>query len=701
MAANRPFANLDRLSKLATPSVLAPSPSVQQGTAKVNPRFANQISLSDRLRQTNLGTTKHLAQYFVTDQFTNVIAIKKPIEIPKQSLVEIIRPSEGRAQGGELPRFITYSPIQGGQDPRAVRLGLDEKQGIIKVPDAWDVSNITIVPPTNTTNKGVEQGTYYLNGKYFSVAETQQVKELVNQGTIEIQKNITIREQGGEEFSKPIGVATIERAQGVITIDNKSRSVTSVVLPIPEVMQGEGYSPILTAEPDAYISDQRADIKTLRYAGTGLSLRFFPEVFQGSVNVFPSVSPENHQTTQHTEGGTNPVNQSNRPEVGFVIRDTRRAMVSAILNPPQGAPELTEYDVLVTTEQFGSADPRLGSNLDQYGKVGQSKEGDYTAYETELYNSKARQQRVTFLMNPQANLSGDAMAALIKTVLDDSQKASVAVKGEQVVENPIKDYETFFKGANQSKNNTVQQVDGQTNPNVAITNVLGDTGDASSKIVGLLNKIDWKEHRGNFSISSFIYDDISNYNQMIAAANKFKRSNGIRPTSAISIAPVEGGDVVVFDAFLTSFSDSVSATYADYKHIGQMDTFKVYSGTTRQLSVGWKAVAMPGSIEFTNSDVDARSLLRDKINKLMNICAVGTAQGQYIKAPIIRIQVAGMVTGLICACGSVKVDVPIGDTTWDVDSQLPHQYDVSLDLAVLAMEGDELLKKYGFFYQVQ
>ena len=85
----------------------------------------------------------------------------------------------------------------------------------------------------------------------------------------------------------------------------------------------------------------------------------------------------------------------------------------------------------------------------------------------------------------------------------------------------------------------------------------------------------------------------------------------------------------------------------------------------------------------------------------MNICAVGTAQGQYIKAPIIRIQVAGMVTGLICACGSVKVDVPIGDTTWDVDSQLPHQYDVSLDLAVLAMEGDELLRKYGFFYQVQ
>ena len=98
MAANKPFANFDKLSKLARPGVLTPSNTPSQGGQKINPGFAQQISLEDRLKQSGLGTTKHLAQYFVTDVFTNIIKIKKPIEIPKESLVAISFKSKEQTQ---------------------------------------------------------------------------------------------------------------------------------------------------------------------------------------------------------------------------------------------------------------------------------------------------------------------------------------------------------------------------------------------------------------------------------------------------------------------------------------------------------------------------------------------------------------------------------------------------------------------------
>lgn len=144
----------------------------------------------------------------------------------------------------------------------------------------------------------------------------------------------------------------------------------------------------------------------------------------------------------------------------------------------------------------------------------------------------------------------------------------------------------------------------------------------------------------------------------------------------------------------------MNASWQDFKHIGQMDTFKVYTGATRQMSLAFSAVAMKGTRDFRNSDMDAQTMLAEKINKLAVYCTVGGAKDLYVTGPIIRVRVAGILgsAGLVCACTSVKVDVPIADTTWDVDNYLPHNYDVSLDLSVLAMQGDNLLTRTGNFY---
>lgn len=692
MAANKPFANFDRLSKLATPSITTPSSTPTQGGAKINPGFAKQISLADRLKQSSLGTTKHLAQYFVTDQFTNVIKIKKPIDIPKESLVSINAPNETRAQGGELPRTISFLPIQGETDPRAPRYNLAERQGIVRISEDFEGSNVTILPPSETNAKLLAQGVYYLNGQYFSTTQTSTLAQQVEQGSVEIKKSTVVINQGGLDYKKPITVADIERIQGLVTINSKTTSSTSLLLPAPTVNQGDGTIPTATAPADAYIEDQSVSLRTLTYVTLNAGLRLLPELIQGGQQSRPALSVDNLAIRQHSEGGLNPTNEL-EGEGGHKIAHARSATISQFLNPPAGTANFTQAQL-----QGGLLAGRGG--LDGYDKIGKNPNNNVTFQNAGLYNSQPRQQLAISVLNPVTGMGGDQSAKLIKLVMDD---ASNGRAGERSVD----DYEKYFKPQNESPNNTVASVEvggiqNQPNPNIPITNALGSTdNDPSQAIINIINqKIDFKEHRKGFNGSYKFYGNVTNYNQIIQAVNRAPRSDAKRPGATISIAPVEGGDIVIFDAFLKTFSDNVAAAYTDFKHIGQMDTFKVYSGTTRQLSVGWTAISMPGSRDFDNSSVDAKTLLRDKINKLINICAVGTANGQYIKAPIIRIQVAGMVTGLICACNSVKVDVPIADTPWDVETQLPHMYDVSLDLAVLAMENDQLLTKYGLFYSV-
>jgi hypothetical protein len=48
----------------------------------------------------------------------------------------------------------------------------------------------------------------------------------------------------------------------------------------------------------------------------------------------------------------------------------------------------------------------------------------------------------------------------------------------------------------------------------------------------------------------------------------------------------------------------------------------------------------------------------------------------------------------------VKADVPVQDTAWDQQAGLPHMYNVTMDLTVLAMAGggDSLLVRNGAFY---
>ncbi len=521
----------------------------------------------------------------------------------------------------------------------------------------------------------------------------------------EIQAAQGIVVKGSSITSSIIPDKPVEKVdQGVVSLGSAEQSSISILLPPPflnqgyvgvfgvnlpesitviqtpaSVSQGGGTSPTL---PSGEITDIQvpnrqgsSDLNTLSFTLGGLLLRTNPELYQG---------------------GNLPTNEL-PGEGGHEIVDTRAAKVSILLNPPKGTTAYTKAQMVT-----GIPATATGGSLEKYDNANKAQDGTYL--NVEEHGLLQRDRRIISVLNTPVAYDDAALTEQIDALLKDTANGQ---RGGTLK------YAQYFKEENKSSDSTVRELvdsDGQLNKNVAIGDALGATGDSTevaNKVLGLVrSKITpdrIKDYKAGFdgSTSYQFYENVTDYNQIVQNSQASSTADQVRPTTTIEIAPVEGGDIVIFDAFIKTFSDNFNANYQDFKHIGQMDTFKVYTGATRQISLAFSAVAMEGTRDFRNSNMKARDMLRDKINKLANICTVGGVSGLYVTGPIVRVTIAGMVYGLVCACTSVKVDVPITDTTWDVDTYIPHNYDISLDLAPLAMADDKLLYKYGLFYQVQ
>lgn len=760
MATNKPFANLDKLSKLATPAIPPFNPKINQGAEQANTKFRTEISLVDRTKQVKLGTTNHLAQFFLSDKNTNrdantkfsdqlslanrvaqpaygttnhlaqyflsdtfggkirikPLSDKSVIEAKAlANVVTITKPSPSKIQGGESPRFVTSVPQQGGTEPVFIKTAIEAKQGIISKEGNLS-SAITIVSPTSSETKSAEQGISSKGGNLTSSTQVQEpVQELPQGGTEITTKPQTKKPQGGTKPKLPIDANGILTKQGItqgkgglksstvvkdanlkvdqgfignnsyITIaaptaqveqgysGNNSSIAISNPLPVGSLPQGTSGALSSPSNEDSHIRPQKVFIDTLSYRGSRLLFEVAPEVVQG---------------------GQLPLNQAPGSGQGHLISDGRSARMSAFLNP-------TKTQVTLDQAQINAAG-LAGGSLDRYSNVGDASNTIMYA-NVEPYASQEQKRYAIDLLN-----ESDAIEAadLIKLVTPDSKFAELT------------------RQKNLSKNSSVKDLvdsDGQTNKNVTIANTLGSSEGGSdvveSALVGLLTtklssqriqdfkkgyqgKTEDTKKYADGHVYSF-YPDITSYEQIVQAYNNSRsnpHSSQKRPESVISISPYKGEGNVAFTAFIKNLSDGLNINYTDFKHVGQQDTFKTFTGATRQLSLGFTVVAMPDNKDFFYSDNGATYTL-NKLNKLMTYCGVGTpTNNMYIKGPIINITIVGLVKDLICACTSVKVDVPIGDTSWDIDSELPQQYDVSLDLAVLAMEGGKLLNRSGKFY---
>jgi hypothetical protein len=675
---NRPFANLDRLRDRVTPSVTLPrpvnqgsitinrqGPAINQGTVVIDTEFAKTISLADRLGQPKITTTRHLPQYFLSDIFTNYIKITTPVEIPKISNVVISKPGPTPQQGGTIVQQSNFIPNQGSVVIYTPNIDFLIRQGTLLSSGIY-TSAVQPQTPDSLIQIGQAQGTQYTNGQFISFIQPSTPNE-VEQGSVVISSIIGTPNQGGLEPTQPVGLNTIQTAQGIFIVNGNVESAIQTATPssdlitnpntqiqLPSAALQEVPVSIVLATPSlpgARTNNQSIVLDTLAYLGDRTLAVLAPRVKHGSE------FPRNAGSVQ---------------QGGHLIVDNQSANENSILL--SGGGEVNIGDPAGVTKVGPNNNPQ----------------------QTETYKQVVK---ILDTRSVQPN--------------DEEVRKTIAALGQK---SDLSKYEESFKdvdnpSADNRKNRTVQTINGVANPNVAITKFLGDddlpTDEASLEL--LRAKVDVNKQRGNYSnersswSSKRYYTDVTTYTAIqqvvnTAAANPSQTQQAGAKEKVITFTSLRDQQSVAFTAFITSFEDGFETAFTPHKNVSQQDTFQVFTGVVRNISIGFKAYALgPNEPLFRTSAVNATQLV-NKLNKLGQIASVGTvSDGFYTIGPYVRISCTGLFKNIICAVSSVKISAQVLDTSWDADNNLPTAYEVSISATALADADDKLYNSTSKF----
>lgn len=660
MAANRPFANLDRLSKLATPQPKPFDFKPTQGGERIRIDFADSISLSNRTSQPGLGTTTALAQYYLSDQNTGIIKIKKQLPVEHKSDVVINKSVEIVNQGSIVLPLLEFVPNQGATEVRSFTIDSLLRQGT-------SISNGTYSSFTNNQNAkstaaiSIAQGTYTSNQITYSVVQTKDAVpiESINQGSVTINKILPNVNQGSVSITQAADTPFIEARQGIrrfnqsVTSDIEPTTPEAIEIRVPyaTLFRPKTETPLLVpasiivvnSKPaNAFIDGRNPEIQTLGYLADRFASQLLPSLRHGSED------PQNRGYI--TKNGNTP----------HSIIDSLSSVRNSVLLEEDG----------------GTLEALNPSNIQ---KVGPNN------------NSETKESTKTAIRVLSGALSGNQLAAAIRAI--GKEDSATLEYGE------LQDgRDAELEDAHYLTVQTIQGVDGfSPNPNIIYGRGLSTTD--TDETAGFLNtyvSIDkqkgstYRKEKAGW-LSQRKYNEINNY-QDIQNVVKDKELN---PTPldvkerVIRVKSLAGAGTVSFTAFLTSFSDSHTANWTDINHVGQMDTFKVYKGATRQISVGFKVVGGYTG-PFTNSPATAGDAVA-KLNSLINTSVIGALDGNYVKGPIVELSVVGLVNNIVCAISSIKIDTDVAETGWDADTAVPHVFSVSIDATALATKGGALL----------
>ena len=157
--------------------------------------YPNQISLENRLKQSGLGTTQHLAQFFLSDVYANYIKIT-PFKFTAELGGTTVRPfTYNPTQGGLNPILFSTPPIIGGVTPTLPIQDVRTLQGIIIVNNAAS-SFINITPYNLAINQGSTTPSIFLFNPIQGETNRVLFTFIPNQGSITIGVNSTLINQG-------------------------------------------------------------------------------------------------------------------------------------------------------------------------------------------------------------------------------------------------------------------------------------------------------------------------------------------------------------------------------------------------------------------------------------------------------------------------------------------------------------------------
>ena len=587
----------------------------------VNTKFRSSINLAERLNQPQLGTTRHLAQYFVTDQFTDYITITPFGVFNHTSNIVLLQPATTLNQGGLLPATITFVPNH--------------------------TSNIT--PTTPTSNIILRQGGLFSNQQYSSFVTTNSMSQdvILRQGAILYQGNLTsvvspeevpvvgsLTTNPNVEPQIPASVATITYLQGIISVSGVETgpiepSLTPVELPKPvptnitiinpvelPVLVPNNIvivSPITQIEqggtnptPITFVPAIRTPtLQVLGYSADRSAAFFFPEVKHGSASI-------------------------------------RNSSFGAVSLSPLGQ---NKIDLGILTQFRGGRPINNENGIAPYIQNLKSESGGVNAVKYDNTTGQANNPTgfSIYPANYTQNNPNPLGSALVEDGIDPAGNADqiqnlVSTSQEAFNEK----YKTLFDSASYLPYDQLIQREKSLSE-----------GAAQPK----------QNYQSKRTTPSIQVDPLST-----------RADNDI---VELRIASLVGGGSVRFEAYITSFSDNFTVGWNDLQYVGRQDILKTFKSSTRGGSVGFKVAC------FTKADLGQLYSRLNSLIKITSVGRGNSAGNTYITGPLCSITVGRWFKDTPCVFNSVKYDIQPADYSWDIDNKMPHLVDVALDFAIL------------------
>jgi len=617
--------------------ITAPLASLAKPMA--NTRFRSAISLRDRLSQINLGTTTYLPQFYLSDTYANYIKISPFGLFTHTSNIQITYPNAVGNQGGTDIKAYNPKIAQGSVDLRVLNY-----------------------------NSLVLQGTVFSNGVYSSLINTTVPIQNPNQGPGTNPKytkssDLIAPLQGlGTNPQPSKKVETLALLQGIIISNNKAQSVINTTLTAPE-----GAYPVipliettLTKPAGAYTEDPKIRIK--------LTPKEVSVFIPKSIVIVPTVEEVQQEI---------PNNTSNILPFSFIPRFTSPTLkllryelsrTIAFFSPivAHGDSGLSDtitkqgssyfQDKIKNTLSIGgshpgfkndilkylaeSKDPGLASLIDVRDDVDYTKIGVYKSGSVEFDKQKGSIDKNKGLDNSEsAPRSLGSYSTLAYDELVKKGNSQVDLTSNDFREDLAKTRTWSYRGGKK-----VKYIDNKPPSQLLESKLTTET--LSSPITGVPTK-------------DFVKLEIG----VVVGGGKR--------------APFR------FKAFLTSFSDSFTTSYAGKKFFNRPNEIKSFESAGRQISLGFKVAA------FTQSDLNIL------YGRLQTICQVATIPG-VIDGVAAGSNTFDLTIGTWCVqvpvfIDSIKLDVQTADYSWDIGKEVPHLVDVSLSCTVDVAQGRQYL----------
>lgn len=628
-----------------------------------NTKFRSAISLADRLAQPNFGSTTHLAQYFLADQYTDYITIT-PFGVFNHTSNTPIQP-------------ISFVPQHGGNNPTTITFDALLNQGASYSNGLYFSNTVINIPSYNTI---LLQGAILSNNVYSSVTNITLVPGADN---FIINPNIIV--------SDVLSLSLVGFAQGIV-LDSLGQLVSTIIpntVPSSETITfAQGVYTTMTNEIASFITTQ-------------------------AVVVTPP------------QGGLNPTpitfvvdSKSQTPILDVLFYEAQRALAFFAPRIIHGSSNLTTAETKPgyfqnSTTYFDYTNPNIDRNLGLLRTPGTELDIKYLTLRTKdfqnvielfaqeykaIVTAAANVMRVPGAEDLAAAKPGAMKGVLEPKKIQEWNKGKRSDNGGLGTDAVI--VSAMEKGGEEELMRLVPKVFDE-----SVTRREGD-GEKPKAIGG-------QAFGSLASYSTLTYQEITerskqtgkltdfrllltnlkggNNKPIVLKGGKEVSERGVLPKSTaddfitLSIKSLRTDKSINFRAFITSFGDSVNVSWNDINYVGRQDTLKAFKGSTRGGSIAFKVAALCEEDMATNYS---------KLNTLVTYAGVGTvgATDTYIKGPLCALTVGAWFSNTPVVFNSIKFDIQMAEYSWDIDKKVPQIVDVSLDFVVL---GDVAGKPIG------